>query len=314
MKVAVVGCGYWGRKHVEEYATAGHDVAVCDPDRNAAELCRKRFGARPATLAGVLGDPSVTHVSLCAPNRLHCAIGARAAQEGKHLLVEKPMCATSSQARGLRRIARRRRTKLLCGHIFRFNAAVLKAGRIALGGRLGDLLQVKCAWHQRLDYVRDRNILLDIGLHPADIVHYWLGRVPASATCVSRAFSSTYAQSAFFDYALAHDSGRINVQIDCSYISPVRRRDVAVFGSKKTLVLAAVAQQLQIYDNATGHSKVYKIEPNNTIRDQLAYFVSQDADSIEKGDKANGANAVEVLRTLERADGSALTRARPARR
>ena len=55
MKVAVIGAGYWGRKHVEEYAALGHDVLVCDPDPGAAERCRRQFGARPATLAQVLG-------------------------------------------------------------------------------------------------------------------------------------------------------------------------------------------------------------------------------------------------------------------
>lgn len=311
MKVAVIGAGYWGRKHVQEYLELGHDVSVCDPDPRAAALCRK-FGARPSTLSGVLGDPSVTHVSLCAPNRLHHAIGAKAVMSGKHLLVEKPMCSTSAQARDLHKVARKRKVKLLCGHVFRFNSAVRKAGRAVLGGQLGDVLQIKCAWHQRLDFVRDRNILLDIGLHPADIVHYWLGRVPRSASCIRRAFENTYAESAILDYAVASELGRVNVQIDCSWISPVRRRDVTVFGSKKTLVLAAVTQQMSVYDNATGRAKAAKIEPNNTIRDQLRYFVTSDRDAIENGDKANGRNAVQVIQTLEMGGGS-LTRGEPAR-
>lgn len=298
MRVAVVGGGYWGRKHVEEYAALGHDVSVCEPDPKASDLCRK-LGARPATLGGALGDPSVTHVSLCAPNRLHCPIGLRAVSSGKHLLVEKPMCGTSGQARELHRAACRRKVKLLCGHVFRFNGAVRRAGRAVLSGQLGDVLQIKCAWHQRLDFLRDRDILLDIGLHPADIVHYWLGRVPRSASCIRRAFGNSYAESAILDYTLASELGRINVSIDCSWISPVRRRDVAVFGTKKTLILAAVSQQISVYDNATGHARVAKIEPNNTIRDQLRYFVETDRDSIEKGGKANGRNAVEVIKTLE---------------
>lgn len=302
MKVAVIGAGYWGRKHVEEYAALGHDVLVCDPDPRAAERCRRQFGARPATLAGVLESPA-THVSLCAPNHLHHPVGMQAVRSGKHLLVEKPMCPTSAEARDLHRAARRRGTKLLCGHIFRFNAAVNRAGRMVAGGQLGRILEIKCAWHQRLDYLRDRNILLDTGLHPADIIHYWTGLVPRSARCIWRAFGRGYAESALLDYTLPGGTG---VQIDCSWISPVRRRDIAVFGSKKTLILAAVMQRLQVYDNATGHAKVVKIESNNTIRDQLRYFVARGAAAIEEGDKANGRAAAQVLQTLEKADGAAL--------
>lgn len=306
MKAAVVGAGYWGQKHAAEYMELGLEVAAVDPDPRRLERCR-RMGARKATLAGALSDPQVKHVSVCAPNALHFELAARAAEAGKHLLVEKPLCPTSGQARSLHRLARRKKAKLLCGHIFRFNDAVERAGRRVRSGSLGEILQVKCAWHQKLDFVRDRNILLDIGLHPVDIVHYWLGGAPRRAECVARAFTAPYAQSALLDYAVRHGGRRVGVSVDCNWISPMRRRDVAVLGTRGALHLAAADQALTAYD-LRGRASRVRVEKNNTLRDQLAYFVRASAGAIEGGRKANGRAAAEVLGVLELVDGGGLTR------
>ena len=306
MKVAVVGAGYWGAKHVREYLALGCEVAVVDTDSERRKYCM-RVGARTASLAQVLGDPAIKHVSVCAPNALHFELASRAAREGKHLLVEKPLCPTSGQARSLHRLALKKGSKLLCGHIYRFNNAVERAGRLILSGRLGDVLQVKCSWHQNLDFVRDRNILLDIGLHPVDIVHYWLGGAPRRAECVPRAFTAGYAQSAFLDYAVRFGGRSTDVTVDLNWISPMRRRDVVVLGTRRALSLAAADQSLTVYDGA-GRASGVRIKKNNALRDQLSYFVRRDARAIEGGTKANGRVSAEILRILELVDGDRLAR------
>ena len=45
MKVAVIGIGYWGIKHVEEYIALGHDVIVCDPDERNISTCKTKFNS-----------------------------------------------------------------------------------------------------------------------------------------------------------------------------------------------------------------------------------------------------------------------------
>lgn len=306
MKVAVIGAGYWGAKHVKEYLAMGCEVTVVDTDPERRKYCM-RMGARTASLAQAMSDQAVRHVSVCAPNRRHFELASRAAGEGKHLLVEKPLCPTSGQARSLHRLALRKGTKLLCGHIYRFNNAVERAGRLILSGRLGDVLQVKCSWHQNLDFVRDRNILLDIGLHPVDIVHYWFGGAPRRAECVPRAFTAGYAQSAFLDYSIRAGGRRTDVAVDLNWISPLRRRDVVVLGTRRALSLAAADQILTVYDGA-GRASGVRLKKNNALRDQLKYFVRRDARAIEGGTKANGRVSAEILKILELVDGDRLAR------
>ena len=43
MKVGVIGIGYWGKKHVEEYHELGHDVTICDNDEENISACKEKF-------------------------------------------------------------------------------------------------------------------------------------------------------------------------------------------------------------------------------------------------------------------------------
>lgn len=309
MKVAVVGCGHWGRKHVQEYIALGCDVSACDPDPASAGACR-RMGASVTTLASILDDGATGHVSVCAPNRLHYEIAYKAAARKKHLLVEKPMCSTVGQARRLTRLSDARGTKLLCGHVFRFNGAVRRVAGMAAEGRFGEVWQIKFTWHQTLDYVRDRNIVADIGLHPIDIADLLTdGAAPASVKCIPRAFDRAYAQSAVLSYDVRHGGRRINVTADLNWAAPCRR-EALILGSGGAARVQCVDQEIELYEG--GRGRRLKHEANNTIRDQLAYFTKSARADVQGGDKANGPTATRVLSTVEKA-GSAPVRARPAR-
>ena len=45
MKVAVIGVGYWGKKHVDEYIQLGHDVTICDNNGKNILECKEKFGS-----------------------------------------------------------------------------------------------------------------------------------------------------------------------------------------------------------------------------------------------------------------------------
>lgn len=298
MKVAVVGAGYWGRKHVQEYLALGCDVAVCDPDSANAALCRK-MGAKRLTLAQILDDESIGHLSVCAPNPLHFPLGMKAAARGKHLLVEKPLCQTPAQARKLIRAAS---GKLMCGHIFRFNGAVRQIAGMISRGSLGEIRQIRFTWHQTLDYVRDRNIVLDIGLHPIDIADLWMGgAAPARVSCVPGYFEQGYARGALLSYVV----GKVEVSADLSFAAP-RRREALVLGSRRSARVQCVSQQIEVFDGERGRH--LKHEANNTIRDQLRYFTGRTQRAILAGDRADGPTALRVLETACKVDRRRLVR------
>ena len=43
MKVGVIGAGYWGKKHVDEYSALGHEIFVSDLSDDSLEFCRLNY-------------------------------------------------------------------------------------------------------------------------------------------------------------------------------------------------------------------------------------------------------------------------------
>ena len=46
MKVGVIGAGYWGKKHVDEYSALGHEIFVSDLSDHSLEFCELNYGAQ----------------------------------------------------------------------------------------------------------------------------------------------------------------------------------------------------------------------------------------------------------------------------
>ncbi|OGG47136.1 MAG: hypothetical protein A3F84_16940 [Candidatus Handelsmanbacteria bacterium RIFCSPLOWO2_12_FULL_64_10] len=118
LRAAVIGLGI-GRTHAAKYqALDGVDlVALCDLDEAALKRACEQFGAEGHRDAEEMMDrvrPDA--VSLCTPPRSHLPLAEAAARRGIHVLVEKPMAASPSDADGMIRACRERGVTLMVGH------------------------------------------------------------------------------------------------------------------------------------------------------------------------------------------------------
>src|ERR1041385_8313093 len=83
--VAVIGCGYWGKNLVRNFAELGALAAICEPDTAAAAPLAKQYGAPVEDLAAVLADPAIEAVAIAAPAATHAALAESAIEAGKHV-------------------------------------------------------------------------------------------------------------------------------------------------------------------------------------------------------------------------------------
>ena len=99
IKVGVIGAGYWGKKHVDEYTQLGHKVVVSDLRNENLEFCKLNFGAEiVADYNDILDDIEIEYVSICVPNSLHHKIALETLNKNKNILLEKPIALNSKDA------------------------------------------------------------------------------------------------------------------------------------------------------------------------------------------------------------------------
>lgn len=150
-------------------ALPGHFEIVRAYDPNgAASLPAGASRCRSEAEAIGAGDLRADVVIVATPILTHAPIVARALAAGAHVLVEKPLCATTADARGLVEAQRRGAARLFVGHSERFNPVVRALAKLLRGDRLlaVDLKRVGASRPSEC------GVLLNLGVHDFDLAAY----------------------------------------------------------------------------------------------------------------------------------------------
>lgn len=153
VRIAVVGTGAISQVvHVPIFSerTDVDLVALADADPHKAEMLAQRYGVpRVEHWEAIVDDDELEAVVLTTPNNLHEEMCVRALESGKHVLVERPIAATSAGAARIVEVAKRTGKLLVVGMPHRFRPEVSALRSFVAGGELGDLYSVRGSWMVR---------------------------------------------------------------------------------------------------------------------------------------------------------------------
>jgi predicted dehydrogenase len=250
VRVAVVGYGYWGSKHMRVFSSmpSVHVTIVDqDPDR-IAEARRSYPSAESAHRLDAVLD-RVDAVVVATPPSAHAEVGLQALRNGRHALVEKPLATTVEDAQEMVDSAAASGVHLMVGHTFEYNAAVWKLKEIIDSGELGRILYIDSARLSLGKYQRDCNVIWDLAPHDISIASYLLDEVPRT-TCVwaKRHVGNRHADVAYlrldFEQAATHAFVRV------SWLDPCKVRRVTVVGERKMAVYDDMSdnERIRVYD------------------------------------------------------------------
>src|SRR5437868_1831780 len=155
-RIGIVGLGFMGMIHylAARKLAGGRVVALCS--RDAKKLAgdwtgiQGNFGPRGtqmdlsgqagyADVGDLLADPAVDLVDLCVPNDEHARLAIRALEAGKHVLVEKPIALTTTDADAMVAAARASGKMLMVAHVLPFVPEFAFAAEAVRSGRYGPL-------------------------------------------------------------------------------------------------------------------------------------------------------------------------------
>jgi predicted dehydrogenase len=130
MDVGVIGVGVMGRNHVRIYSElkSVDSLGIYDVNADAAKALGKKHGATVYGSISELLDHSEA-VSVVVPTQFHSAVVGEVFQKKRSVLIEKPICATSAEAKQLMKTAPEGIT-VGVGHIERFNPIVSEIKKI----------------------------------------------------------------------------------------------------------------------------------------------------------------------------------------
>ena len=130
INIGVIGCGQWGPNHVRVFSQLRDSrvVACADLDPKRLESIRENYPHVKLfnDYCELLKTPSLDAVVVAAPTGAHYAVVKAALAANKHVLCEKPLCLHWQEAEELVALAKSRQRVLMTGHVFLFNAGIVR--------------------------------------------------------------------------------------------------------------------------------------------------------------------------------------------
>lgn len=154
--IAIQGAGLVSYGHIRAYQKHPRCeiVAIGSRTKTGAEAKCQEMGIDPASVHiyddfdALLADPDVDALSLCTPHERHAMEGVKAAEAGKHFIVEKPIAMAAGELVAMDAAVEKAGVKTVCGFVLRFNPMVITARALTEEGLLGEILYVQTDyWH-----------------------------------------------------------------------------------------------------------------------------------------------------------------------
>jgi predicted dehydrogenase len=213
--VGMVGYAFMGAVHSQAWRSAGRFfdlplapamTALCGRDAGAVNAAAQRMGwsSVETDWKDLVQREDVHLVDICTPGDTHAEIAIAALEAGKHVLCEKPLANTVSEAEAMVQAAvaaEQRGVRSMVGFNYRLVPAIALARKLVADGRLGTIRHVRAQYLQ--DWIVDPSFPLvwrlqkdkagsgalgDIGAHIIDLAQYVAGSAIAGVSGLTETF------------------------------------------------------------------------------------------------------------------------------
>ena len=236
--IGMIGCGSWGSNWIRTLA-ALPDVELrwcCDLNEGLLARVKQQFPQvqTTANVRDVIGDSTLDGIVLATIAPTHYDLARQALEAGRHVMIEKPMTLSTTDAVDLTRLARERRRVLMVGHLLEYHPALLYIKQMIDSGELGEVYYV---YSQRLNLGKvrtDENAWWSLAPHDVSVALRLLGSNPVSVQCRGQNVVQKNVADVVFG-TIEFPGGKL-AHIHVSWLDPHKTRKLTVVGAKRMIV------------------------------------------------------------------------------
>ncbi len=235
--------GHLGRLHAKIYSQLPQVelIGVCDLNPEKAAKVAQEFNTRSFSDAGRLLT-QIKMASVATTTSQHFQVAEQALSQGIHVLIEKPICDKSDQARTLNNLAREKKLILQVGHIERYNPAVR-----TLCQSENNLHPMFIEAHRLAAFTErgtDVAVILDLMTHDLDLILSW---VDSEVTDIQAAGISVVTDSDDIANARLTFANGCVANITASRVSTKVMRKMRIFQKNLYASLDLAEKSLELY-------------------------------------------------------------------
>lgn len=225
----------------------GELVAVASRDPQRAQAFAELWDIPEAhgSYEELLRDPGVDVVYVAIPQALHAEWAVKAADAGKHVLVEKPMAINAGQADRIIEASERNKVVILEAMMHRYHPQISRVQELVNEGAIGEVRLIRASFSYPMKFSDDKNVpaildpklgggsLWDLGCYPVSFARAIIGSDPIEVSGMQTT-GRTGVDLTFVGGMRYHDGAF--AQFDCSFQAS-RRRQASIIGSEGVIHL-----------------------------------------------------------------------------
>jgi predicted dehydrogenase len=319
-RIAVLGCGGWGKNIVRTVNSLGCLEAVVDPTEAGRA---KALELAPdvqvfETSEPVLEDPDLQGVMIATPAETHYAEARAAIEAGKDVFVEKPLTINVDEARDLVARAAATGRVLMVGHLLEYHPAVLKLHELISSGELG---KIRYLISNRLNLGKVRteeNALWSFAPHDIAVILRLVGAIPFEVVATGGSYLTPNIADVTVTQLLFDNGVRSHIFV--SWLHPFKEQRLVVIGSHKMASFDDVAKELVLYDQRVdlnegqpipvrGEGQLVEFPDAEPLKEECRHFIERMHD--RQPPRTDGRNGLCVLQILHAAQRSLITNGTP---
>ena len=307
-RICVVGGGYWGKNHINSLHKLGALKGIVEPNRQLLNYYTNKFQEVSCydNLNFALKE-SFDGFVVATPSETHYSVAKKIINAGNHVLIEKPMALSISDAEELVYLANKNKIHVMVGHVLLFHPAIIKMKEIIKKGKIGNLQYI---YSNRLNLGKIRteeNVFWSLAPHDIAIFQFLTESYPKNI----KAIGSTFLQEGIPDSTLTHIEyeNQVEGHIFVSWLHPFKEHRLVAIGSESMISFedSLEGKPLNLYskkinlengipEQIDGPVERISYENKMPLMAELEYFIEHLGQKKPK--KADMHHALEVVRIL----------------
>ena len=314
VRIAVVGCGYWGKNLVRNFNELGSLSAICDGNIVQAKKLSELYSVPIKSYDEILQDKNIQGVVIAAPAELHYELAKKALLAGKNVFVEKPLSLEVAHAEELCQIAKNQDQILMVGHLLQYHPAFLELKKRIANGDVG---KIQYLYSNRLNFGKIRieeNSLWSFAPHDLSMILSLAGQEPESVYATGSCHLNPHIHDTTMTHL--HFQNGVDAHVFVSWLHPFKEQKLVAVGTEGMFVFddgRPWSEKLQYYPHKVswidGVPTPDKAECFNVALDdseplklECAHFVESIANQTVP--RTDGVEGLRVLKVLDAAQKS----------
>jgi predicted dehydrogenase len=323
--IGVIGYGYWGPNLVRNFHGLSEARVVSVADRLPERLAplRRLYPSVKATTdpQAVFNDPHIEAVAIATPVSTHFDLAMRALRADQHVLITKPLAASSEQVCRLLEEADRRSRVLMVDHTFVYTGAVRRIQELVASKSLGNIYYYDSVRVNLGLFQSDVNVIWDLAVHDLSILDYVLPCPPYAVAATGMSHLTGHPEN--IAYLTLFFEKQLMAHIHVNWLSPVKVRRTLLGGSRRMIVYDDLepSEKIKVYDKGVsldgdGQASVYQtlmgyrtgdmwaphLDTTEALKIETRHFLDCIRDGVPV--ITNGQSGLRIVRILEAASES----------